>query len=360
MDGVPNVEGLDPRAEPVRTAEWLAGLLGDEFRSAALHVRFSSSTCVGLGTAEAPTTLSAHIYAWLDEPLGHVELKAIILALNARAVGNLPLSARQGSTRRLVDWKVTEPQQPCYVAPPEFRDGLTDPFAGGSRAVTLSQGRAPTLAVASLREALGTRIAEPPLTKGGKGENRRKKSKRNMADAVAPRHCLPLSLVEDAEPDWPNDLAAILAGAEAPRTLTLHRRTKAAAVRADRRRGAARAVRELVRVVRARSGPWGRAHPEFGDWARAGRVPEGERDLWAHAGAALLAEAASSAHAEDGTLARAVDQLAVMLCGEDWTHGNGGAASSLAARFGALPVRQRVKRSSVRQDAGWTPAMATG
>lgn len=318
MDGVPNVEGLDPRTEPVRAAEWLAELLGGDFRRAALHVRFSSSSCVGLPHGEAPPTLSAHIYAWLDEPLGHAELKAIVLALNARTIGNLPECVRTG-TARMVDWKVTEPQQPCYVVPPEFRDGLVDPFAGGCRAVTLEDGRSSALSVASLRHALAGLSMEPTRVPQRKTTRTKRAPKGGDQPAIAPRTCLPLSVFDDAGPEWSDELAAVLAGAEAARTSSSPRQTKAAVVRADRRRGAARAVRELARIVRARSGPWGEAHAEFSHWAHAGRVPEGERDLWAHAGAALLAQAASADQAKEGTLARATDQLATILCGEDWT-----------------------------------------
>lgn len=317
LDKVPNIHALDPRMQPGDCRDWLLSLLPRSLRRARCVVRWSSSTCMhGEGP---PETLSAHLWFWLDGLLARKEAKSICMAVDAHIRCMLRLPARpRGNGGWLADWKITEPQQPIYVASPLCEDGLVDPFSAEERTV-LAGGPDADVVLDDLRTeleqcaGLGLQAGQAPA---------RAARKREGANRPATK----------AQPSYPEPVAR--APLVLPATLLLHRdhalvqeirgltmasRKETVGKRAvDSVLGAGRAAAEMVRIALARA-VWGRKHEEFGAWAEAGGVPEGERDTWLYSIAACLAHALPGERILDGTLRDLLTRVGEVICGREWT-----------------------------------------
>lgn len=114
----------DPVAEPAAAvAEFIDSCLPAEFRGAAHHWQLSSSA----GKPGGEDTLRAHVWFWLSEPRGQVELEGWARGLQ------LP-----------IDVTVFRTVQPIYTAAPVIEDGAVCPvkvrsgFTPGANSVDLS------------------------------------------------------------------------------------------------------------------------------------------------------------------------------------------------------------------------------
>jgi hypothetical protein len=141
LDKWANLPGFDPRVDPVGAWRWMLSVLDLEDITVSAH--WSSSCCVRVPAGEAPKTLSARIWLWMDRPLSERAAKSVLAVLNARARAFFEARGIVVDTVRpdgkvqkhnLVDPKVAEAQQPIYVADPLF-EGLDDPMGGQRHAL---------------------------------------------------------------------------------------------------------------------------------------------------------------------------------------------------------------------------------
>lgn len=133
VDGIPLAAGtsiLDDPADAARTLLDLLAAHAPELDGVTAVVQFSSSAGLDeVAAAEAAAGIparwsgvikpgvTAHVWLWLEQPIGEFELKRWMAAL---AAGGLKLDKSTNGT-----------VQPHYVAGPRFRDGLRDPLADG-------------------------------------------------------------------------------------------------------------------------------------------------------------------------------------------------------------------------------------
>ncbi len=312
LDKVPNVMGLDPRTEPDAARRWLLSLLPEAVRRADTIVRWSSSLCIGVD--EPPAALSAHVWAWLSEPLDATEVKTLLIRADAHARHILEATQAVAGSKRVVDWKTTEAQQPIYVAPPLLLDGIADPFTAEERQVVVRSTNN-MVDVTALRDEMAA-IAVFPTAASSPKRRVARASRDESTWIAAPlpivvRPCLPLPDARNLGRDHVliGDIAALTGQAAGEQT------TKRAA---DRTYGSGRMAAEIIRVALARI-EWGKVHPAFSAWSETGSVPDGERDTWLSRIAMCLAHALPHAALLDGRLAGLVSRIGNALCSEAWT-----------------------------------------
>lgn len=333
IDGLPNTEGRDPRDDPERTAAWMLARLGPEFERCAAIVVFSASCCLDMPDGTPPPTLNARILLLMDEALDHAAIKSLMQGMEARLVAGLPEAQRPPRGTRIIDWSVTMPMQPVYLAAPLFLHGRTDPFQGRSRIVSLDGAyRAPTLCVRDLRAAIG-HLSQPDrrarrtaleAPKAIGSESRAVSAECAPQQPRAVRPALPLPPVP--RPPLHPDLAAICRRADLERIAATANaagkgRPRGAEARAvnvgNLRTGYARAAVEALRLLHART-VWGAQFGEYAAWAEAGTAPRGQRDLWAFVISALVGAAATDEDTRDGRLDRIVAWIARIAGGDAW------------------------------------------
>lgn len=166
LDHVPNVEGFDPRVDPIGAWRWLVSLLGTEFQDVRVSAAWSSSCCVGVPQGQAPEHLDARLWVMLDTPIGAKKAKRLMQFFGIRVTAFFAAygirlekaSAKTGNVRpyHAVDWKISEVQQPIYVAAPRFLDGLLDPLQTRS---ALLDGKRDEVAYSDLQAAM--RLEQP-------------------------------------------------------------------------------------------------------------------------------------------------------------------------------------------------------
>src|SRR5690606_40182842 len=107
MDAITPAVGIDPAEDPESAIEYLIGLLPDEFADASCWWQWSSSA--GLKGDH----LSAHLWFWLNRPLGDGDLARWAKFVNAKA-------AAERGIRKLVDRQLFTTNQPHYTARAEY------------------------------------------------------------------------------------------------------------------------------------------------------------------------------------------------------------------------------------------------
>lgn len=319
IDKLPNTRGLDPRIDPQGAAAWILASLGPEFERCAAVVVFSGSCCVDLPEGTVPDTLNARVLAFMSEALDHAAIKRLMTAMELRLLQSIPEDMHPPRGKRIIDWSVTMPMQPTYLARPLFRQGRRDPFEGRSRVVSLTAGRSPCLDVAALREAVGELV--PASRRSDRAGKLVPKNKASVAmPAPPPRPALPLP--ELPRPALHPDLAAMCREAVSERAAR-GRTGKGKGSRpkglnrANLRVGYARAAVEALRLLHARV-EWGAAFPAFAPYAMAGGAPQGQRDKWAFVASALVGAAASTEDIDSGRLDGIVEWIAALAGGHAW------------------------------------------
>ena len=332
FDAVPNILRIDPRREPERAARFLRSLLGPVVDDTTMSFGFSSSCCIGAGD-EPPETLSALAHVQVDGVLDEAGRVAILQAWNLYATDQLrELGADIPEGRTVIDHRVGLHAQLQLIPKPRLPKGYADPLVGNR--FVLVQGSRPTVDLAALRDFLHPWMTDAPAST----ERGLKLARRPVAARAASldRPFLPLREMPLADlVDLPA-VRSIVEEAGADRLANRMRKDRpyGTAIMSDRRVGQARAVREAISLARARVA-WGAEHAELADWHRAGGVPEGLRDDVVFRIAALLAVAASPERVTDGTLRRAMHEVAEALGGEEWAREEwcrGGYARSVLER----------------------------
>lgn len=190
LDRVPNVLGFDPRVDPDAAWRWLVSLLGPEFSTVSVSAAWSSSCCYGVPQGQAPEHLDARLWVMLDTRIGAERAKQVMQFLGTRTTAYFAergirlekTSARTGRTRpyQVVDWKISEVQQPIYVAAPRFLDGLIDDLPARS---SLIKGEHGEVSYADLQAAM---LAAHPGCADTGHAGKQKPAKQRQA-AKAPR-----------------------------------------------------------------------------------------------------------------------------------------------------------------------------
>lgn len=319
MDKVPNIFRLDPRTAPDAVMRFLLGLLPAAIRDTTVSWSWSSSMCVGLPEGVVPDCLSAHIRIWLDAPLDRAATRTLLERLREHAWLRLRDAGieRQGAASdNLVDWKVSEPQQPMYVAAPGFDDGIEDPFPGDLR-WGLLDGAHEVVGLAHLGEELdrsgaaidGSRPCPPrsrPIRRTTKDEATadRRTAARVRDQALVPgkgAEVLPFSTLKRMGE------AATDAG----------RRKANRKWSDDRGLFVARAHVEIVRLVRGRV-ELGATDRRWKAWHDAGGVPEGARDQVLFLTGCLVAESLGEGELTDEKVNGAVLEIGRLIVAGDW------------------------------------------
>ncbi|WP_158933116.1 hypothetical protein [Acidisphaera sp. S103] len=97
--------------------------------------------------------MDARFWFWLDEPLGEQGVRSLLKRLDAHVRARLAeMGASIAKGHRLVDPKVADCQQPIYLAPPRFLDGMTDPLPGKRH--TLIEGSRDAVSLMACRSGL--------------------------------------------------------------------------------------------------------------------------------------------------------------------------------------------------------------
>ena len=279
-DGIPNLRGLDPRTHPEEAIAFVAGLLPPELGRATLSADWSSSACVGLAEGEAPALLDLHLRLWLDAPIGQAEARTLLWRLNEHAWRRLERVGAHRTGKAVIDPKVSEPQQPMYVASPRF-EGLPDPFPGDARCF-LRHGVRDMVRLALLQAQLDAAgIPYPEQASAADPKGRRTPARTSPGTAARARASSLPSL-----PPLPEGGADVVPLAAAKRlreaqeaSRKAHRRYEVVTCRrVDRKLFAARGPLEMVRVCRGRA-ELGATDPRWRSWHAAGGVPDGQRDM---------------------------------------------------------------------------------
>ena len=111
VDKIACPAAIDPKSDPEDAVEHVIGLLPAELHDAWCWWRLSSSQSVF-----SDTTISMHLWVWLDAPLGGDELKRWAIAAN------------QSAGYKLIDPALFSAVQAHYVAAPDFVAPLPDPL----------------------------------------------------------------------------------------------------------------------------------------------------------------------------------------------------------------------------------------
>ena len=327
LDRIPNLLGLDPRVDPEAVVEYVLGLLPRAIRRAASSWDWSSSTCVGVPVGEAHAVLSIHIRVWLDTPLAHLQARCLLEGLD-RFVRARLRSLGAETPGRVVDWKVSEPQQPLYLAAPRF-EGIADPFPGQLRR-GLRDG-ADEVRLADLDaelERTAAAIASDVVPRPRKAPVARARDPKMVAAPVPATHdpasgaeVVPLAAMRRLVD------ARLVSGKGSLRMKTL----------ADRGIFAARVPLEVVRLVRGRVAA-GATDPRWRAWHEAGGVPEGLRDTYVFLTGCVVVESLPKAQLTEAAANAAVLEIGRLIVGPVWLEGcwNGERLhASLAARAAA-------------------------
>jgi len=112
VDKVELPSGFDVTIEPEKSIHYAISLLPEEFQGASLIWQLSSSC--GLKNR---STLSAHLFFWIDEPMANEHLRDWAKLVNEQ------------SGQNLIDDAMFRCVQPHYVAAPVF-EGINDPITG--------------------------------------------------------------------------------------------------------------------------------------------------------------------------------------------------------------------------------------
>ena len=306
LDKVANPRGRDPRTHSAETLNYLLSLLPRAIQRTVVSWDWSSSTCIGTPGGEAPRTLSAHIRIWIDKPLAHLEARALLEKLDAYArfqLRSLGVEACKG----VVDWKVSEPQQPLYLSTPAF-DGVSDPFPGDLRRGLRTGGREVIPLdelMAELDEAVrATSTQRSTKPTAWKTSTRSKSSKA----AVPTRHPDPAEGA-DVVP-----FGAARRLAEAEQASQSKRRGR---IDRDCQLFAARVPLEAVRLVRGRVAA-GATDPRWREWYEAGGVPDGQRDTYLFLVGCLIAESMSGAELTHPAVRSAILEVGRLMIGPAW------------------------------------------
>ena len=313
MDKVLNIKCLDPRTQPDAALEFLLGLLPPTIRQATVSWNWSSSMCVDIKIGQAPERLSAHLRIWLDQPLDCQQTRALLEQLREHAWLRLEELGvvRDGKHDNVVDWKVSEAQQPLYLASPRFEEGLHDPFPGGARRGLLA-GRADVVCLADLEKQLAAVLPVPPAP--APAEPRRRApvhAKKEKSARAAPR---PL-------PEMDGGQAGVVPFSAARRleSARKHRACRSLGERlcVDRAMFAARVPLEVVRLVRGRV-EQGATDRRWRAWHLAGGVPEGQRDMVLFLTGCLIAESMDVADLTDAKVNQAILEVGRLIVEQDW------------------------------------------
>jgi hypothetical protein len=111
VDEIACPAAIDPKSDPEDAVEHVIGLLPAELHDAWCWWQLSSSQSVF-----SDTTISMHLWVWLDAPLGGDELKRWAIAAN------------QSAGYKLIDPALFSAVQAHYVAAPDFVAPLPDPL----------------------------------------------------------------------------------------------------------------------------------------------------------------------------------------------------------------------------------------
>lgn len=144
-DSWPNIDGHDPRRDPVAAWRGMLSILGAEFASADVSAHWSSSCCVRTAANALPEKLDARFFVRLSVPVSSAGAGAILKMLNGRVLEHF---ADRGflfvAGKRPVDPALANLNQPIYIATPRFA-GIADPIpvrrlflAGDRREVVLA------------------------------------------------------------------------------------------------------------------------------------------------------------------------------------------------------------------------------
>ena len=109
--------GIDPAVDPDAAIEFLVGRLPDELREATCFWQWSSSQNLD---PEKAGTLNAHLFFWLDRPLGEAELKRWAKAVNT----NTPDLIDPCTLQTVQEHFIADPVLEGLVAPLPRRCGL--------------------------------------------------------------------------------------------------------------------------------------------------------------------------------------------------------------------------------------------
>ena len=302
FDDIPNMLELDPRRRPDATLDWILTLLPPALSRVSVAWDWSSSMCVGLADDAQPATLNLHAWAWLDTALDESETRDLLKSLS-RHVGDrlAQAGASLPATKKYVDPKLADNQQPIFVAPPLLID-LSDPFPGAARR-GLRQGTSDVVSLAALNAELET------------CSKKRQKPVRAAAAPKTPR-------APRARAAAPPVLAAIIPFDAMTRVLSAKARVEAARGKGNYRRMcellfAPRAVTEIVSLVRSRVAR-GEHEPEWREWFDQGGIPEGERDSCMVIVCSLLARSLPREVCTPADVRAATVSIARLIVAEDW------------------------------------------
>ena len=315
-DKWPNVDGLDPRLEPVGAWSWMLGVLGAEFE-VDVSAHWSSSCCVRTPAGTAPETLDARFWVRLDKPVSEQGCRALLKVLDARVKAFYRTRGVEMDKRRHpVDPKLADIQQPIYLATPVF-DGIPDPLPSMRR--EFLEGNFREVSTASLWSEVPPDPAPGPaaeivatLEKAVKAPRTRKGKMR------VPGTVLPLAASGRLIAAQRNMLAAALAG-------TGSQEYREACTNLFHRRMAL----ELVALCGHRGG-----------------VPEGERDEAATRIASALVASLPLGWSRERVRGE-IRQLLVLVCGTEWTTvewEQAGADASIIDRYLAASRGERTKQ----------------
>ena len=318
MDKVANVLRLDPCTQPEAALEFLLGLLPPTVVGATVSWNWSSSMCVGLEPGTAPDRLSAHLRIWLDRAIDGQGTRALLEHLREFAWSRLAGFGvvRDGGHDNVVDWKVAEPQQPMYIAAPQFGDGLADPFPGEARR-GIRRGCSDILSLDELERVLPAKVLNP-----------RSQARREPGPVSTEKVRTVHGRMERVAAEPPGD-AAVVPFMAAGRLLKAQQRSRcrslADRLTADRRLFAARVLLEVVRLVRGRVERGATEH-RWRAWHQAGGVPEGQRDMVVFLVGCLVAESLEVEELTEGRINEAILEIGRLVVDgawlrEDWMRG---------------------------------------
>jgi hypothetical protein len=206
VDEIACPAAIDPKSDPEDAVEHVIGLLPAELHDAWCWWQLSSSQSVF-----SDTTISMHLWVWLDAPLGGDELKRWAIAAN------------QSAGYKLIDPALFSAVQAHYVAAPDFVAPLPDPLP---RRCGLRQGLDDSVSLIippphpKRRDEPGTEGYDPGrgvkayLDMIGGPMGFREPIKKAIASYIAIHgsgaDCGPLKAaireaLDRAEPDWRND-----------------------------------------------------------------------------------------------------------------------------------------------------------
>ena len=163
FDDVPNPSGLDPRRQPDATLDWILTLLPPALSRASVAWDWSSRMCINLADDAPPPTLNVHVWAWLDTGLDEAETRELLKFLRQYASDRLAQQGVAMPSRKGVDSKLADIQQPISVAAP-LLIGLSDPFPAETRR-GLREGTSDVVCLAALRAELEPTCSKMPATR---------------------------------------------------------------------------------------------------------------------------------------------------------------------------------------------------